>query len=119
MAEDADAQASKAVAPPMSGSVYLDLAATDWQPDGDKFWVKLLYENPARGERTCLMKIDPGAWFPLHAHEEMEQIFVLSGSFYDQDRTLRAGDYACRVPGAMHTAGSAEGAVILLIYSRP
>jgi quercetin dioxygenase-like cupin family protein len=108
----------KAVNPPLQGSVYLELAKSDWQPDGDKFWIKPLYENPAKGERTCLMKIDPGAWFPMHAHEETEQIYVLSGSFYDQDRTLRAGDYACRAPGAMHTAGSDEGAVVLLIYSR-
>ena len=75
--------------------------------------------TPAKGERTLLMKVDPGAAFPLHAHEEVEQIYVLSGSFFDQDRTLRAGDYACRAPGAMHTAGSEEGAVMLLIYSRP
>ena len=109
---------AKGVVPPIAGSVYLDPTSSGWQPDGEKFWVKPLYENPARGERTCLMKIDPGAWFPLHAHEEMEQIYVLSGSFYDQDRTLRTGDYACRAPGAMHTAGSDEGAVLLLIYSR-
>ena len=56
MTKNADA---KAVIPPISGSVYLDLATADWQPDGDKFWIKPLYENPARGERTCLMKIDP------------------------------------------------------------
>ena len=119
MTNSADARTGKAVAPPINGSVYLDLPGMDWQPDGEKFWIKPLYENPVRGERTCLMKIDAGAWFPLHAHEEMEQIYVLSGSFYDQNRTLRAGDYACRAPGAMHTAGSAEGAVLLVIYSRP
>ena len=119
MTNSANAQSPKPIAPPVSGSVYLDLAMGDWQPDGDKFWIKPIYENPVRGERTCLMKIDAGAWFPLHAHEEMEQIYVLSGSFFDQDRTLRAGDYACRAPGAMHTAGSTEGAVLLLIYSRP
>ena len=55
----------------------------------------------------------------MHAHDEIEQIYVLSGSFFDQDRTLRAGDYACRAPGAMHTTDSDEGAVVLLIYSRP
>ena len=104
---------------PLAGSRYVDPASLEWQPDGPKFWTKLLHEDPAKGERTLLMKVDPGASFPLHAHEEVEQIYVLSGSFFDQDRTLRAGDYACRAPGAMHTAGSEEGAVMLLIYSRP
>jgi anti-sigma factor ChrR (cupin superfamily) len=106
-------------ATPAAGSRYLDPASLEWQPDGPHFWTKLLHEDRARGERTLLMKVDPGASFPLHAHEEVEQIYVLSGSFFDQDRTLRAGDYACRAAGAMHTAGSAEGAVMLLIYSRP
>jgi anti-sigma factor ChrR (cupin superfamily) len=107
------------LATPRAGSRYLDPAALEWQADGPRFWTKLLHEDAARGERTLLMKVDPGASFPLHAHEEIEQIYVLSGSFFDQDRVLRAGDYACRAPGAMHTAGSEEGAVMLLIYSRP
>jgi anti-sigma factor ChrR (cupin superfamily) len=119
MSEDREnAVAGRALSRPAKGSVYRDAAAIDWQPDGDKFWIKPLYEDREKGERTCLMKIDPGAWFPLHAHEEVEQIYVLSGSFFDQDRTLRAGDYACRAAGAMHTSGSNEGAVLLLIYSR-
>jgi len=108
----------QATALPAVGSIYLEAASADWQPEGDKYWIKPLHNNPATGQRICLAKIDPGAWFPLHAHEEMEHIYVLSGSFYDQDRTLKAGDYACRAPGAMHTAGSVEGAVILLVYNR-
>jgi anti-sigma factor ChrR (cupin superfamily) len=103
---------------PVRGSVYLDLANAEWQPDGDKFWIKPLYEDTAKGERTLLMKIDPGARYPMHAHDEMEQIYVLSGSFSDQDRTLKAGDYCCRAPGAMHSSDSDEGAVVLLVYSR-
>ena len=109
---------AKAVSPPLQGSIYLDLATADWQPDGDKFWIKPIYENPARGERTLLMKIGAGARYPLHAHDETEQIYVLSGSFSDQDRTLKAGDYCCRAPGAIHSTDSDEGAVVLLVYSR-
>ena len=109
---------AKALLAPIQGSVYLDLARTDWQPDGDKFWIKPIYEDPVRGERTLLMKIGAGARYPMHAHEETEQIYVLSGSFRDQDRTLRAGDYCCRAPGAMHSTESDEGAVVLLVYSR-
>lgn len=109
---------AKALLAPIQGSVYLDLARTDWQPDGDKFWIKPIYEDRVRGERTLLMKIGAGARYPMHAHEETEQIYVLSGSFRDQDRTLRAGDYCCRAPGAMHSTESDEGAVVLLVYSR-
>ncbi len=41
------------VKPPVQGSVYLDLAKTEWQPDGDKFWIKPLYEDPARASAPC------------------------------------------------------------------
>ena len=50
----------------------------------------------------------PGA--ELHAHDEVEQIYVVEGSFYDQEKTYGAGDYIVRAPGAMHTAGSEGGA---------
>jgi anti-sigma factor ChrR (cupin superfamily) len=102
-----------------AGTRYLDPSTLAWVADGDKFWTKLLHEDAARGQRTLLMKMDAGAYFPSHAHEEYEQIYVVSGSFFDQDRVLRVGDYACRAPGAMHTAGTEEGALVLLIYSRP
>jgi quercetin dioxygenase-like cupin family protein len=106
--------------PPLSGSSYADPDREDWQPtDAAGFWIKPLYDNPARGERTCLMKVDPGAFYPVHDHPgEWEQIYVLQGAFYDDQRELRAGAYACRAPGAPHLSGSKEGAMVLLVYSR-
>jgi quercetin dioxygenase-like cupin family protein len=47
----------------------------------------------------------------------VEQIYVLEGTFYDQRKTYHAGEYIVRAPGAMHTAGSDTGALVLLFYS--
>jgi anti-sigma factor ChrR (cupin superfamily) len=103
---------------PRSGSSYL-AAATDWQPSElPGFWIRNLLVDPAASATTMLMKIDPGAFAGLHSHAELEQIFVLEGSFHDEERVLHAGDYCCRAPGAPHTAGSERGAVVLLVYSR-
>ena len=89
-----------------------------WRAKGEHYWEATLHEDPAKGERTLLMRMAPGASFPLHGHEgEWEQIYVLSGSFSDQNRTLKAGDYACREPGAPHSSHSDEGCVALLIYT--
>ena len=63
------------------------------------------------------MQVDAGAFSPMHAHEEIEQIYVLQGSFYDQEHNYGPGDFIVRAPGAMHTAGSVDGAVVLLFYS--
>jgi len=103
----------------IDGSTYLHPDRIDWKQDGEKYWIKTLYEQPDKGERVCLARLDPGASFAMHAHDEVEHIYVLSGSFRDQNRTLRAGDYACRQPGAPHTTETDEGAVMLLVYSRP
>jgi quercetin dioxygenase-like cupin family protein len=106
------------IAPPVAGSVYLDADEAAWQPSGvEGFWIRPLFENPSSGEKTWLMKVDPGAFAPSHAHEELEQVYVLQGSFYDQDRVIGAGDFVCRAPGEPHTSGSNEGAVVLLVYS--
>ena len=108
------------MAAPRAGSRYLDGGAVAWQPTEYKgFWVKPLYENTERGESTWLMKGEAGAFAPAHSHTEVEQILVLEGSFYDDERVLKAGDFCCRAPGAPHTAGTHDGVVVLLIYTRP
>jgi len=105
---------------PVMGSTRYASASVDWQPTGAKgFWMKPLFEDAARGEKTLLMKVDPGAWSPMHTHPgELEQIYVLEGSFYDQDATMGPGDYCCRAPDAVHEAGSKDGAIVLLVYTR-
>jgi anti-sigma factor ChrR (cupin superfamily) len=105
---------------PIQGSAYYCAGPEAWQATESKgFWIKPLFEDASRGEKTLLMKIDPGAYVTSHTHEgELEQLWVLEGSFYDQDRTLNVGDYCCRAPNAAHTAGSAHGAIVLVIYTR-
>ena len=89
-----------------------------WQESGnDGFWIKPLFEDASRNLKTWLMKIEPGAYSPLHDHAGLEQVYVLEGSFFDQDRTYGAGEYILRAPGAMHTAGSKDGALVILFYS--
>lgn len=101
------------------GSRYFSGSRAEWQPtESEGFWVKKLCEDADRGERTMLMKVDPGAFSPSHAHEDFEEIYMLEGSFYDDEHLLVAGDYACREAGTMHSGGSDEGGVMLLVYRK-
>ena len=103
---------------PAEESSSFDTNAQQWQDCGaDGFLITPLMEDPVSGLRTWLMKVDAGAFSELHAHHEVEQIYVLEGSFYDQERTYQAGEYIVRAPAAMHTAGSKTGALVLLFYS--
>ena len=107
-----------ALAMPSQGSSHLESNGLDWQDCGAPgFRVKPLLQDTGAGLRTWLMRVEAGAFSELHAHEEVEQIFVLEGSFYDQETTYGPGDFVVRAAGAMHTAGSEDGAVVLLVYS--
>ena len=81
--------------------------------------MKVLYRNDAAGEMTVLLKWEPGAKLPFHRHPEIEQTWVLEGSFYDHDGICRAGQFVWRTPGSMHETHSDEGCVILAIYRKP
>ena len=110
--------APRAMILPLDGSAHADVAGAEWQPCGaDGFLVKPLLEDGDSGLRTWLMKVEAGAWSPAHAHDEVEQIYVLDGSFYDDEQTYGPGEYIVRAAGAMHTAGSETGATVLLFYS--
>lgn len=103
---------------PTVGSLAIKAEQIEWQVCGeDGFWIKPLLEDDNAEIRTWLMRVDAGTFSPMHAHEDVEQIFVIEGSFYDQDKTYGPGDYIIRAPGTMHSAGSEDGAVVLLFYS--
>jgi anti-sigma factor ChrR (cupin superfamily) len=109
---------SSGLALPSAGSLDLDTTRIVWQDCGaDGFRIKPLLQDAKTGIRTWLMQVDAGASAPMHAHDEIEQIYVLEGSFYDQDHKYGPGAFIVRAAGAMHSAGSEDGAVVMLFYS--
>ena len=115
----APVQDTRTIKPPVAASRYLAAGNVAWQAtEYAGFWIKPLYENVAAGERTLLMKVDPGAFADSHTHDEFEQFYVLQGSLFDDEHELRAGDYCCRAIGTPHTAGSRDGAIVLLVYTQ-
>lgn len=106
--------------PTVGGSTYVDPATMEWLPSQfDKIAMKVLYRDEAKGEMTVLLKWEPGAKLPFHRHPEIEQTFVLEGSFYDHDGICRAGQFVWRKPGSLHETRSDEGCTILAIYRKP
>ena len=103
---------------PLSGSANLSPAGAEWEDSGTPgFEIKRLLEDAASGWRTWLMRVAPGVEAQPHAHDQTEQIYVLEGTFYDDDGEYTVGDYIVRAPGAVHTGGSRDGAVVLLVYT--
>lgn len=100
---------------PASGS--LKISAGPWQA-GDRpgEQIRLLVNDP-RGYRTMLMKIGAGPLGAPHAHDEIEQIYVIEGDFFDNDTSYGPGDFVVRMPGTTHQAGSANGCLMMIAYT--
>jgi anti-sigma factor ChrR (cupin superfamily) len=106
--------------PTIGGSVYVKPQSKTWEPTQfDGISIKVLYEDRAKGEMTCFLKWEPGATLPMHKHPEIEQTYVIEGSFYDHDGICRAGEFVWRRVGSLHETHSDEGAVIFAIYRKP
>jgi anti-sigma factor ChrR (cupin superfamily) len=106
--------------PTIGGSTYVKPSDIAWKPTRfDKVSIKVLYEDPERGEMTCLLKLEPGAYIPFHKHPEVEQTWVLEGAVQDHDGIATAGDYIWRKPGSQHDNTSPGGAVLLAVYRKP
>src|ERR1700704_4928190 len=100
----------RAVQPTLGGSVYVKPQEIAWEPTQFAgISIKVLYEDKSKGEMTCLLKWEPGAALPMHKHPEIEQTYVIEGSFSDHDGICRAGEYVWRHPGSCHQTHSAAG----------
>ena len=98
-------------------SEYANGGGMPWATSKPGLHSKTLYDSPETGERTLLFMMDAGARSEPHSHKDIEQIYVIEGSFHDGERLLQAGDHCVRSPGAMHLAASDEGATMLVIYT--
>jgi anti-sigma factor ChrR (cupin superfamily) len=100
---------------PTSGSIKL--SAGDWQV-GERpgEMIHLLVDDP-RGYRTMVTKVGPGLLGEMHAHDTIEQIYVIEGDFFDDDASYGPGDFVLRMPGTMHRAGSKNGCTMFIVYA--
>jgi anti-sigma factor ChrR (cupin superfamily) len=77
--------------------------------------LKMLRVDPPTGERTALLRMEPGASCPEHDHPEVEECFLLEGEVNIDGHDYRPGDYVVAQAGTRHdTIVSVPGALLLL-----
>jgi anti-sigma factor ChrR (cupin superfamily) len=101
-------------------STYVDIDKVPWTKTRFAgIEAKTLMEHKDSGLTTMLMRWAPGARLPLHEHVEIEQSYVLAGSFSDQAGTCTAGNYVWRKAGSRHEAWTEEGCLVLAVFLKP
>lgn len=59
----------------------------------------LLTEDTSAHRVSLLVRLAPGASYPPHRHAGVEELFLLNGELYIEDRKLLPGDYNRGEPG--------------------
>ncbi len=64
---------------------------------------------PESGHVSSIVRYDKGAAFSEHPHPQGEEIFVLEGTFSDENGDYPAGSYLRNPPGSAHAPFSVDG----------
>jgi anti-sigma factor ChrR (cupin superfamily) len=71
----------------------------DWKEVAPGISCKLLATDPQRNRVSMLVKLAPGTDYPPHTHAGVEELHLLHGELWINDRKLYPGDYNRAEPG--------------------
>ncbi|WP_119300875.1 cupin domain-containing protein [Dongia deserti] len=72
----------------------------DWEQVAPGIECKLLATDPDRHRVSMLVRLAPGASYPAHTHAGVEELHLLDGELWIDERKLFPGDYNYGAPGA-------------------
>ena len=70
-----------------------------WEVVAPGIACKILATDPARDMVSMLVRLVPGGEYPPHTHAGVEELHLLDGELWIDDRKLHAGDYNRAEPG--------------------
>ena len=104
-----------------TGSAFVPPPAPQWsEPGWDEvspgIFCKLLATDPERDRVSMLVQLLPGVHYPPHTHAGIEELHLLDGELWIDDRKLLAGDYnRAEAPTADKRVWSETGCTCVLI----
>jgi ChrR-like protein with cupin domain len=101
---------------------HATVGAIEEEPDmeqvGPGLFCKVLASDHERMRLSMLVRLLPRGAYPAHAHAGVEQLYLLSGELWIDDRKLQAGAYNCAQPGsADERVWSETGCSCILVTS--
>jgi anti-sigma factor ChrR (cupin superfamily) len=90
----------------------------DWEQVAPGIECKLLATDAERHRISMLVRLAPGASYPPHTHAGVEELHLLDGELWIDERKLCPGDYNSGPPGASdERVWSETGCTCILITS--
>lgn len=89
-----------------------------WREVAPGISCKLLATDHDAHRVSMLVRLAPGTAYPPHTHIGIEELHLLEGELWIEDRKLTAGDYSCAEPGTRDTRVlSKTGCTCVLVTS--
>ena len=90
----------------------------DWKDVAPGISCKLLATDEARESASMLVRLAPGVTYPAHTHAGVEELHLLDGELWIDERKLCPGDYSRAEPGTDDSrVWSETGCTCLLLTS--
>jgi anti-sigma factor ChrR (cupin superfamily) len=65
----------------------------EWENVAPKIWCKLLATDDENHRISMLVRLEPGGEYPPHTHAGLEELHLLDGELWIDERKLYPGDY--------------------------
>jgi hypothetical protein len=100
---------------------YVDSSKANWLEFRPGSRRKVLHEDATTGQVTMLVQWDPGYRMGvLEQHEYDEHLYILTGTFVDQNRASGPGTYILNRAGSEHQCYTPDGCTFLeVVPGRP
>lgn len=90
----------------------------EWEAVAPGISCKLLATDTKEDRVSMLVRLAPDTAYPSHRHSGIEELFLLNGELWIEDRKLQPGDYNRAEPGtADERVWSETGCICVLITS--
>jgi quercetin dioxygenase-like cupin family protein len=90
----------------------------EWEEVAPGISCKMLATDTERGRVSMLVRLAPGVAYPAHSHAGVEELHLLYGELWINDRKLYPGDFNRAEPGtADHRVWSETGCTCVLMTS--
>ena len=99
--------------------VYVDTATAAWSEVEPGYRRQTLVDDRESGTRIVLLQYDAGYQLShLDEHEHDEYLYVLAGTFVDQNQASGPGTFIHNRPGSAHQPSSPDGCTFLAVVRR-
>jgi anti-sigma factor ChrR (cupin superfamily) len=91
---------------------------TEWEQVSPGIWCQLLARDEERERVSMLVRLAPGVVYPPHTHAGVEELHLLDGELWIDERKLFAGDFNRAEPGTSdQLVWSETGCTCVLVTS--